>query len=82
MRARSAIGFVMIGIALVASVPVVTDAVRNYQTWQTTTNDPSAKDAYLTFLQGDILLLVVLALVGTAGVVLLVKAHRTKRTLR
>jgi hypothetical protein len=71
----------MIGIALVAGLPILRDAWSNYQNWRTTANDPSAKDAYLTFLQVDIGLLIILLLIGVAGSLMLRAAHRTKKPI-
>ncbi|HUQ99290.1 MAG TPA: hypothetical protein VM166_07550 [Gemmatimonadaceae bacterium] len=71
----------MIGTALVTGVPLLRDAWSNYRNWSATSNDPSAKDAYLTFLQVDIGLLVILIVIGVAGSLILRPAHRTKKAI-
>ena len=68
MRIRRIAGWTILGLATAIGLPVLWDAWRNYHGWRTTTNDPSAKDAYLTFLQVDIALLVVLSVVVAIGI--------------
>jgi hypothetical protein len=71
----------MIAVALVLGLRTIRDAWNNYENWRMTSNDPSAKDAYLTFLQVDIGLLVILILLAVAGWLTLRAAHRTKKTI-
>ena len=81
MRTRQVVGWVTTVVAVVTSIPILGDAWSNYQKWRTTTNDPSAKDAYLTFLEIDIVLLIVLVVIAGAGVLIARGVHRTKKTI-
>jgi hypothetical protein len=64
-------------VGVVACAPLVRDAARNYHEWRTTTNDPSAKDAYLTFLEGDIVLLVLVIAASALGFWLIGRGARS-----
>jgi hypothetical protein len=54
-------------VGMAASAPILWAAWHDLQRWRTTTNDPSAKDAHLTFLQVEIALLLLIAVATTAG---------------
>ena len=56
----------LIGIALVARISI--SMWRDYSGWRNAGNDPSVREAYITFIEGDVVLLVltVAAFVGTA----------------
>jgi hypothetical protein len=57
-------GTVAIGIG--SSVPILKDLWYNYGMWRKTVNDPSAKDAYLTFIEVDVGLFVFVVIVAAA----------------
>ena len=55
-----------VAIAIGSSVPILEHLWYNYGMWRNTTNDPSAKDAYLTSLEVDAGLFVFVVLVAAA----------------
>ena len=75
---RRSVWWATIFVAVVLGSLLIRDAWDNYHGWRTTVNDPSAKDAYLTFLEGDLILLALLGVV-TASVLWLLARWRRRR---
>ena len=73
---RRVVSWVTPLVSAIIGFRLLRDAAYNYQYWRNTVNDPSAKDAYLTFLEGDMLLL---ALLGLATAVVLWMLARWRR---
>jgi hypothetical protein len=69
VRLRTIARWIIIILASIVSAPLVRRAWSDFQNWRLTTNDPSARDAYLTFLQIDtgLLLMVIIAAVVVLG---------------
>ena len=65
MTSRSIVRGVVWVVAILFMMPKLSDAYHQFWAWRMTANDPSAREAYLTFMEVDLAITAVIAIVAT-----------------
>ena len=77
-RVLRAARLLMITLGLVVLGRLGQEAWRDYSLWRSTINDPSARDAYLTFFEVELVLMIAVLLLLALGLWLLRVAERNR----